>query len=286
MHAAIFASLILTAAGSTSTALVAETLEPAPAIVPVNAQEPREFSDVRELLEALETADQGIERLGADIIYRRLFALAGDTQVRDGSFAYERTEAEDGTPDRRFRIDFERLYVGDKLDEGYSKTYIFDGEWLAEIEGRQFNRRQVVPPGEKFDPLAIGEGPFPWPVGQRADDILERFAAELRPSPEGLEDQPDMRAVAQAKSLTQLLLVPRADSDMADEFEEIRLWYDATTEALLPRLARTVAIDGDESYILLTNVAENGEAFDGGVFDTRPPQEPGWNVHISPFRAD
>jgi len=43
------------------------------------------FEDLNQLLDALETADQNIQKLSAKILYEREYALAGDVQTRDWS---------------------------------------------------------------------------------------------------------------------------------------------------------------------------------------------------------
>ena len=78
---------------------------------------------------------------------------------------------------------FDTLIVADRR-ESIGQHYAFDGQWVVEKTpaDKQFTKRQVVPPGEDFDPLRIGEGPFPVPVGQRKADILDRFDAEILPA--------------------------------------------------------------------------------------------------------
>jgi len=60
-------------------------------------------------------------------------------------------------------VTFDYTIFDGKTKNTDEQTFIFDGEWLTEInaQARQIHRRQVVPPGEVMDPLAVGEGPFP-----------------------------------------------------------------------------------------------------------------------------
>jgi hypothetical protein len=148
------------------------------------------IDDADDLLVALETADQDIRTFTAGLRYTRTFALAGDEQIRDGALYFETVDrGGPGVPaSRRFAVRFKSLQVGSRV-ETEPKEYIFDGEWLVEKleKSKDFIKRQVVPPGERFDPLRIGEGPFPVPLGQRRDEVLERYEARLAPVEEGLD---------------------------------------------------------------------------------------------------
>lgn len=277
----------------------------------------RTFDDVGSLLTELEAAGDRLDRLFTKVYYERENDLVGEIQVRTGTLHYDRrlgvtapppgenTEAGPGVESgsgvetvefKRFAIGFDSLTVFDEFmeegtrDPNYRQTYIFDGEWLTEIQpiDKQFTKRQVVPPGERFDPLRVGEGPFPVPLGQKKADILKRFDAEIVGPTDGLGDsrtETQMRAMAEARCV-QLRLVPKAGTDEADEFEEVRVWYDRGRADLLPVMARTVAVDGDIATVLLTGFVVNGPEFAAEVFDTEPPsRQDGWAVHIEGFRG-
>jgi hypothetical protein len=255
------------------------------------------FDTAEALLDALETADAGIDTLTSPITYRKFFAIQSDEQRRSGTLYFQTERPTEGetvheegdqpaatpAPTRRFAVSFEQLTVGDR-QERIDQQYAFDGEWVVEKTpaDRQFTKRQVVPPGEDFDPLRIGEGPFPVPVGQRKEDILERFTAEILPTTAGLTD-PQLIALAEHFEFIQLRLVPREGTDVSRDFDEIRIWYQPG-EHLLPRIARTVTPIGDESEVVLRKPTVN-EPIDAGIFSTKtPPPDEGWNISISDFR--
>lgn len=243
------------------------------------------ITDADALLSALETADAGIDTLSSPIVYRKFFAIQSDTQERSGTLWFEtkREEVSDATPKRRFAISFNTLRVAGR-QESMDQHYAFDGQWVVEKtpEDRQFTKRQVVPPGEDFDPLRIGEGPFPVPVGQRKADILERFTATLEPRDDGLED-PVLLGFAEKLGLVQLRLVPIPGTAESGDFEEIRIWYEPGGR-LLPRIARTVTPIGDESEVVLLKPEVN-KPIEDVVFSTAtPPASEGWHVHVSEFR--
>jgi len=246
---------------------------------------PLVFADAGALLTALEDADADIDSLMSPIVYRKFFAIQSDTQTRSGTLWFETRRGEDpaSAPQRRFAILFNSLIVADR-QETMEQHYAFDGQWVVEKtpEDRQFTKRQVVPPGEDFDPLRIGEGPFPVPIGQRKADILARFTATLEPGTDGLND-PSLLSMAEQLGFVQLRLVPIPGTAESRDFEEIRIWYESTG-SLLPRIARTVTPIGDESQVVLLK-PEINTPIDESVFSTAtPPPSEGWNVHVSEYR--
>lgn len=256
------------------------------------------IDDADDLLRELEKADAGIERLHAKILYDRTFELAGDRQVRIGELWFVRdTPAIENDPaPRRFAIEFTRLYVDRRLEED-PQIYVFDGEWLVEKRPTEktFHKRQVVPPGQRFDPLKIGEGPLPIPIGQKREDIKSRFDATLLPPAEGLEPtsgasdeerQAGEQLMREVEGTLQLRLIPRPDTEAADDFREIRLWYRRSEDGtLLPRVARTVNTSGDVAVVKLVDIMLNANVtVRRDVFDTSTPAE-GWDVTVTEWRG-
>lgn len=248
-------------------------------------QPEREFETAAELLTALETADQDLRTLQAGIRYTRRMLLQGDEQIRTGTLYFERRAASDGgRATRVFAIHFDDLLVGLRR-EADPQEWIFDGEWLIERRPRekQYIARQIAPPGEQFDPLRLGEGPLPIPIGQRAADVLARYRVELVNQYAGLENEAGSIHSFVADTW-QLRLTPHEDRAEQDDFREIRLWYDR--ETLLPRLAKTLNRSGDESFVQLVNLRRN-EPIRGRVFDIDPPAEDeGWDVEIKEYRGE
>lgn len=251
------------------------------------------FADADALLTSLETADANLSVLTAQIQYIRDFAIAGDTQTRTGNLWFvDSTKKSEQARHRSFAIRFDSLIVGER-QENREQLYIFDGEWLVEkFPGeKRMVKRQVVRPGETFDPLKIGEGPLPIPIGQKRADILARYDATLLPADDGFDEMPLERAkqlTAFTQGCVQLLLEPRADAPGRDPFKAIRLWYKPTdTKAgkrLLPRLAHTINTADDESTVKLINLKINEDAkIDSAVFDTTSPKD--WDIIVQPFRG-
>jgi len=256
-------------------------------------------------LDRLEAAGRDLEGFRARVIYTREQPLLGDRQVRIGRLAYQPAErrstedaetddgadadgadgsdaigndddAEGGNADGRpakFAIRFTHLQVGQGLRER-PQYYIFDGQWLAEIhpDRRQFIKRQVVPPGRRYDPLKLGEGPFPLPLGQRRQQVLELFEVEL------------VRAEEDPADAVHLAFTPRAEQAERLDYRRIDLWYDRQT--LLPRRVRAEEPSGDLTIVQLKDpqVGPIGSDEAAELFSTEtPPAGSGWRVEVKPW---
>ncbi len=242
--------------------------------------EPLKFASAEALLTALETADKGMNTLSADILYDRLLELEGDRQTRKGTLLFRNASVgAEGKPlPRAFAIRFDWMQAGERLEKR-ANWYVFDGQWLLESwpDEKRFKRRQLVAPGETYDPLKIGEGPLPIPIGQKKDDILARYTAELLDAADGVEDDTQKRLVANG---WQLRLIPKDPEN--DEFREVRLWYRPDAGGrLLPRMARTIVRSGDISTVVLTSVKLDADIPEG-TLDTTPPK--GFDGEVEEYR--
>jgi hypothetical protein len=287
-------STALTLLISTSTAVLDDLAQPAPPSAPAPAT-PAAPADVDPALEmarrsaenflgVLERADERIATIQGQLVWDKEFAIAGDTQTRIGKLYFSSPRAETpGAPrTRKFGVEIDTLVLGGRMEKK-PESYIFDGEWLIEKKPleKQAIKRRIVPPGEKFDPLKIGEGPFPIPIGQKKADILARYDARLTEVSDGL-DSDEHREFAQG--CTQIVLTPKPGAD--DKFDEIRLWYKPAEgvegNPYLPRMARTVSVSGDISLIRLINMQANA-AIPDGVLST-DVSEKDWNVQVKEYR--
>jgi hypothetical protein len=270
---------------TTLTACAQNTVKPAPttqtppattpATTPPAAQhaarvariDPANIKTADDLLTQLETADAGINTFAADVKLVRTFGkLEGGTHERRGNILFLTA------PKRMFRVDFNTLIV-DGVKRSEEQTFIFDGSTLIErnsTQRQQVERHFVNEKGDAqaIDPLAIGEGPFPVPVGQKKKQVLSRFSAELLKPNEGWQGEQFPASMADT---FQLRLVPKPGSPESKDFKEIRVWYLKNT--LMPRLARTQQVNGESIEVLLINQRENVEV-EAQQFNTMLPE--GW----------
>lgn len=257
------------------------------------APAPQEFQTARELLDALQTAGEDMQSLQAGVRYVRRMVLQGDEQTRQGElyFQWQDTpKARDGSdavgaPHRQrvFAIRFDDLIVG-RRREPDRQDWIFNGQWLIERrpDEKQYVARQLAPEGEDIDPLRLGEGPMPIPIGQKTADVLARFHTELVNPHAGLEEEASSIHEFVADTW-ELKLTPINPDDADNDFREIRLWYDRAT--LLPRLAKTIKRTGDEAFVQLVHLRVN-HSIPKRVFDiTRPKKSDGWDVEIKEYHG-
>lgn len=272
---------------------------------PIVTEPPPVFHSAEELLDALEKSIATLENFSANVNYRKEDPFTS-TEIRSGRiiFAQELPAAEEtpaegddqpttqpttqpakdaahsgGPAARRFAITFERETIGRQMRER-NQRYVFDGAWLAEIDfdNKQFIKRQVVPPGQTFDPLKLGEGPFPLPIGQSRKEVLARFEAELTDFPrEGfLQGRIPPSGIG-------LKLTPRPGLEVARDFESIRIWYDRRN--LLPIAVDALAPDGVRKIVLLFNIEKNGEIDESLLtVDPQLSEADGWAIDIRPWK--
>jgi outer membrane lipoprotein-sorting protein len=253
-------------------------------IAPSNWKPGQPIKDSDDLLSALENADATFRSLQADLRKTKIFGEleGGGTLIYDGKVMFISEVADPkAKPRRMFQVDF-LTTTADGVKRSDNRTFVFDGQLFVERQPdvKQVHKRQIVPPGQTVDPLAIGEGPFPIPIGQKRERILQRFTATLLPS----EDFPDAKLFGGApdslKDTYQLKLIPRATAEEAQRYKEVRIWYRKSD--LLPRIARTVDRDDAINVVTLMRIQLN-QPLPPGAFDTSIPK--GWDAQIDEFRA-
>lgn len=278
------------------------TPAPAPAPAPTPAPTPTQVDPrVGAALDRIEAADRELRTLTAAVRLIRRFPqiLGGGQQTQYGTIAFSAepgpgpgtaaganagaAQGQAGAPSqRRFAIEFETRDIPDPSGqvrrEDDPQDFIFDGTWLLERRHKDkfFARRRMLAPGAGRDPLKIGEGPFPLPIGQRKDDMLARFAVSLVPALEGSPDNARLRELL--KDCTQLRLVPRVEVLGAKDFREIRLWF--REPDALPIFAQTTNRDDSTAEVFLVNIKRN-EPVAPATFDTTPPApSEGWTGDV------
>ncbi len=252
------------------------------------------FTSAEQLLDALEEADADLRTLQSDIQYDRVFGIAGDRQIRQGGLVYvdprPAGQASTSKQGRKFAIRITSVQIGERREQD-DRQLIFDGEWFVERDNvrKLFQKRHVARPGDGFDPLKLGEGPFPLPIGQKKADILRRYEVALLTAGQDLEanDPGDEAAKASLEAFVkgsyQLKLTPKPEIIESEELKEIRLWYrpvvgPAGQTTLLPRMARTINRAADVTLVSLINVKTN-QPVDADAISTMAPKE-GWDVQI------
>jgi hypothetical protein len=251
----------------------ASAQDPAPRAPDAAASAPRAFASADALLDALEKATDGLRDVRAEVVYDRLDAITEDRERRMGRLVLE--QRADGS--RRFGIVFERFIDSAGHASPEVQRFAYGDGWLVEFDDarRQCIERQLAPEGGRFDPLRLGEGPLPLPVGQRAEEVRRRFTASLA-------DAPDAPLLRRLERVQGLVLVPRKGSGVDEDFEEVRVWYDLRTFAPVGVVARLRG--GDTKTVLLRDVVRNAglDAAARAMLDRSVPA--GWRSDRRPLR--
>jgi hypothetical protein len=198
------------------------------------------------------------------------------TEIRTGEVIYQTKPG----GSKRFAILLERLIVRNRA-RAHRKHYVFDGSWLVEIdhESKIFIKRQVVPPDQQFDPLKLGEGPFPLPVGQPAEEVRARFNVRRLHEP---QDETLAERLAD-RDVDGLLLKPKPGTPQADEFEQAEIFYDR--ESLLPVGVSVTEANGDRKTVILTNLRRDAGVDESKLSIEEPDALDGWRIDVEPYRA-
>jgi hypothetical protein len=192
------------------------TTMPASAPATMAATEPAETvslvdSKVEAILDKLETAGSNIKDLQAKVTHELYQIIPDDRQVKLGVIGY-RAATEKDPP--KFVIHFNTL-LHDDLKLTKQEWFCFDGRWFREIREQTCAviDREVVAPGEKFDPFKLGEGPFPLPFGQKKADILKEFEVKLVPPAKGDPTMTD-----------HLVMIPRKTGNFTKKYKQVDFW--------------------------------------------------------------
>jgi hypothetical protein len=261
----------------TQPATLPELLEPpvVPA-APANANAKAQADDpaVDSLLDQLERSVPDLNSFTAALTYDKQDELLGRNERRAGQLVYR---LDPRTKRKSFALVFDTVMIGDRRRRE-DKRYVFDGRWLVEIStaDKQFIKREIVAPGKELDPLKLGEGPFPLPIGQPKKEVLSRFDASAATLPANglLKDLQNVQG---------LLLVPKPGTAEAEEFTTVELFYDKAT--LLPVGIIAVEKAGDRKIIRLSDIKRN-PALDEAALAQLNIEEPDpreWRIDVRPW---
>jgi len=250
-----------------------------------------QFASVDELLDAVEARDRQIHSLRGVIRHTTVNTLADDTQSRDGELFLETDwdNLVNGEPQRKFAIRFDTFRAGDVVRDEL-RWFVFDGEWVIEVlpKEKEFNKWQVVAPGERLDPFEDpGNTPFWLPMGREKDRIERIAETEMLGPTDWLEGETMPASLAEfttRSNTVQLRLIPREGTKFAEKWEDVRIWFSRKT--LLPVLYVAVDPSGDQRIAQLFRVQTNVDMDPTTFVTTTPDPEAGWNVTVQQYRGD
>ena len=217
--------------------------------------------EIRRLLEAIDVQTLALRDFASRVRMDTYDDLADETEKRFGRvymvmppLAAEATPNADPPAEgeveaqvrkhRRAAIVFERSIEPSGRARERLEHFVLDDGVLSDYdhEAKRLVRRRVVEPGDRRDPLRLGDGPVPIPIGQRSADIIRHFDVTLAPA------VPD-RIAKSADGVTGLHLVPKPGTEMAEnrKIASIDLWL--VGEDHLPFAVELRERDGDRTTV-------------------------------------
>lgn len=232
-------------------------------------------SRVDEFLAELEKSGATIETLSGGLALEKYDALVEETERRFGRVVVDKKDGK-----RRFAIYFEEFVDGSGRSDRSIDHWIYSDGWLCEQDHRNksFTKRQIVAPGESFDPLALGEGPIPIPIGQKKAEVLARFEVSETEVPL------DIPLLGSMKNVAALKLVPKAGTPMAKDTAAIELFYDRTSLAPTGVVIREKS--GNRTVARIAKPVVNGEVKpeDRALLEIPSPDPKAWTVDVRPWK--
>lgn len=249
-------------------ALILSTTTIALADPPTTRPQLTASSSIDDILDALDARGKSLHDFSASVSLSSVQNDIGSATAETGKVYYQRKPGGDA----RIRVDFDRFDDGKTVAPQHHQ-YTLDNGWLTErnYDKQREVRRQVLKPGEKMDPLKLGEGPFPLPIGQDKREVQQMFTV-AKIAPAG-DDPP---------GTVHLQLTPKPDSTFR-KFAAIDVWVDTATE--MPRRIQTQENGSPVSKVTdLTDVKINTGLADK---DFALPDLPGgWESTSESYRGE
>ena len=244
----------------------------------------RDDASVDELLDALDQAGRDLSNLSAAVKRTEMDLETGDTTVRLGKIALQR--AAEGTT---FRVTFVGVQTNadaPNADENpqirpEKIEYLLRGNELIDRNYEQKVQVTRTLPAEQAgkDLLKLGEGPFPLPIGQKKEDVRDRFDVTAVDPADAAQNELGEPA---ANGTRRIRLTPKADSPLAKDFAWVEI--DVALDAGLPSKVITLNAAGTEAQVTtLKNLKVNADlpadAFRLEAIDLRD-----WNTRVEGLR--
>ena len=258
------------------TAAISVAQQPPALINPAgDMQELPPNATVNQVLDALDQVGQKMHEFKAKVSLTSGDPLIGDLSTRVGEIFFQKTSPDDA----RLHVVFDKRIDG-KVARDEKSEYLLEKGSLIERDFRKHvqTKRGVVKPGEKLNLLKLGEGPFPLPIGQKADDVHKMFeVTEIPLTADEIKDK-------NLSNTIHLKLVPKDGTRFKRRFGAIDVWVDRKSN--FPVQIKTQAPDGSDPHVTkLENVLINPV---GGLKDedfTLPKiDEQAWSLHDEPYR--
>ncbi len=205
---------------------------------------------VTAILEQLKKKTSELQTYKCDIEYLFSQPLLESKTLKKGMLYYARLGDKS-----KLRINFETLKQDDEPQKQYREHYIFDGQWLTQIDYqlKQIKKRQLAEPNEIIDAFELVKRNFPIVGFSSISEMEKDFEVSL---------------VAEPNQAEHLHLKVKPDSTYKDDYSTVDFWIDSVIG--LP--ARIVAVSTQEDIydIRLLDPAAN-KPMDEKVFKFEIP---------------
>lgn len=231
--------------------------------------------DVERVLDQLEAQGQTLKDFTAAATMEKFEALTDEREIRRGRVVVVGPAG----ATREIAIIFDETIDSTGRGSTDSRRFIFSAGWLSEfdVERKQVIRRQLARTGEAFDPLRVGEGAFPVPLGQPKADVLREFTVTSA----ALPTAPFFKSL-QSSDLIALRLVPRAGTAMARDHAAIVMVFEPAT--LAPKAVEVEALNGDRTRVLLREGKLNAGLDAIARALLAAPSTDGWKIDVRPLQ--
>jgi len=223
-------------------------------------------STVDEVLDALDARGRNLQDFSAAVKLTDSDNSTGDSTINLGNVILQRK----GPDDARIRVAFTQKQLGNKIFK-VDHQYTLDNGLLVErdYQSKHQTSQQILKPGQKLDLFKLGQGPFPLPLGQKKEDVLQLFQVQ-KIAPD--KDDPP--------ATVHLQLTPKPGTQFARQFKTIDVWVD--TASNMPRRIQTVDVNEVTTRTTdLTDVKINSGATDEDF--ANPPLPDGWDIVEGPY---
>lgn len=221
---------------------------------------------VDRILDETEQAGKLFGTLKADVEFVEEQLLFAEKKTFLGNIYYQKAPQD---KDTRFRIHFDFIRGRAKVKADRDVSFFSDreGRWLVTRDGdiKQWRKYQVARPGEAFDPLKLGKGPFPVPFGQEKAEVLRLFRVSTRPT-----------ADKDPEGARYLLLIPGPEAARDLNVRQVEMWVGPEG---LPVRIRTEDPEGLVAKTATFSRMEKNPKLPDRVFELPEPARD-WDVQV------
>ncbi len=223
-----------------------------------------EHSKIHLILKALQQRGTTLHNFQAHLVVQVHHLRTDEKDMNIGHIWYQRSHGK-----TRFDIRFNMLVVDGAIAKRHADhDIVFEGHWLIDRNGsaKIFRKIEIAPPGKKFNPLRLGQGPIPIPIGQKPSVVEKEFHIQL------------LKNKKMPPHTVGLKLIPRDKS--AFTFVEVDFWIN--TRTWLPIEIIRTDPDGTPTTARLSKIVINKTMRHD--FHLSPPGS-GWTVVVKHYHG-